>query len=731
MLNAMFSKRFCLIFTYFAVLALMLVGTTRVFFSQDPAAAMLEESGPEHIIYQEYLEHFPSDVGVVVVFVGLLCDAEGWNLIRNVEAAYSENRVIAKVSSVVSRSARYVTGDQDSIDLQIFRDTNFSPSERCFKAVNYTPFQKILVSDDALATAMYLTSADEVGTEAFTHTVTKIRDSFRERAKSLGGDILITGDPIMSSEIANVLSRDIRYIALMILLLLAVTYFVTNSGKTCLASMLTMSLSLIGAFGFMGWIGLGITPGTALGIFLLGPLSAAFVIHAHGYKSRSEEDCIVPKEAVVPTLFAGGTTALLFACTALTKAPDVRSLALLGVVGIFFATLAIFLITYPLLGKASELGYALKIKLPRLLTVRPFIGYSLLLLLLVETTVGLYKLRFEYEAVDYLTPTNPKRAEFEEIGTWFGRMNIPIIVTSPTSVEDPDIWISLLSFEKKLSKSFPNIHVSSFHRQLSEVTRVLTADNSGEQLTFPENREQLSQILLLFDQSDYDSYISDDRKHLTVALQVPFIGSAEYKRLENLVESHFSNTQFQASLTGRVSGFFDTGHQVGIDNLKGLALGGLIVFVLFLFLFKSVSLAFVGLIINAIPVLSALGALGIADVPIDLGSSIVTAIAFGIIVDDSSHLLLRIKRLTSEGVDLTRATDQAIRDFTAPIVVTTLMITLGFSTLYAAELQSFHDFANTILIAMGAALMVDLLILPALIRTLLKYPHIYSVSVSP
>ena len=140
----MFSKRFCLIFTYFAVLALMLVGTTRVFFSQDPAAAMLEESGPEHIISQEDLEHFPSDVGVVVVFVGLLCDAEGWNLIRNVEAAYSENRVIAKVSSVVSRSARYVTGDQDSIDLQIFRDTNFSPSERCVKAVNYTPFQSLI-----------------------------------------------------------------------------------------------------------------------------------------------------------------------------------------------------------------------------------------------------------------------------------------------------------------------------------------------------------------------------------------------------------------------------------------------------------------------------------------------------------------------------------------------------------------------------------------------------------
>ena len=139
-----------------------------------------------------------------------------------------------------------------------------------------------------------------------------------------------------------------------------------------------------------------------------------------------------------------------------------------------------------------------------------------------------------------------------------------------------------------------------------------------------------------------------------------------------------------------------------------------------LLLFKSITLATIGLIVNAIPVLASLAALGIANVPIDLGSSIVTAIAFGIVVDDSTHLIVRIRRLQKAGYDPSTATIRAIRELIAPIVTTTTMTCIGFTVLFAAELQSFHDFATTILIAMSTALIADLVILPTLVRTFVK-----------
>ena len=709
-----------LFLSYAVVLLFMLLGASQVTVSDDASDAMLERSGANYARYEDYLNHFPSDVGAVVVFVDLLCTDPGWKLILEVESTFRRHPNVHKTASIASPNARYITSDQNHIDLERFRELAFESSERCETAYSYKPFQDLFVSIGGTATALYLTATPDTLSEEFARSLIEIRESFRDRAKEIGGDILLTGDPIMSAEIASVISQDILYVGGLILLLLAITFAITRSPRTCLASFLTILLSIIGAFGFMGWVGLEMTPGTALAIFLLGPLSAAFVIHAHGYVVRDTSESAIPKEAYAPTLFASGTTALLFACTALTPAPDVQSMAVLGVVGIFFATLALFLVAYPILLFGGQLTYTVNFSIPRWALVRPWTAYLLLALFLVEIVAGLSRLRFEYEAIDYLPMSNPTRAEFEEVGQWFGRMSIPLLVTAEPTQNAPDVWVSLKTLEEKVANELPGVHFASFYEQLSEVTKAMTFDGEESQLVFPDTPQLLNQLLLLFDPEDYEEYLSADRTRVVAVLHVPFIGSSDYFALKDIVADHFHNSHYSGHLVGRVSGFFESGHRIGIDNLKGLALGGIFIFAFLLVLLKSIKLSVIGLVINAIPVLASLAALGLANVPIDLGSSIVTAIAFGIIIDDSTHLIVRIRRLQDSGYDPSTATVRATRELASPIMTTTAMICIGFTVLFAAELQSFHDFATTILIAMVTALIGDLIILPTLVRTCVK-----------
>jgi len=709
-----------LLAAYAALFLVMLLGAVRVTISDDASAAMLEREGENYTKYSEYLDHFPSDIGAIAVFVNLLCTDAGWKLIQAAEQEFRSHPVVSKTSSIASPNARYITSGVDYIDLERFSDLTLDAKSRCDRAYQYEPFRDLLVSREGTATAIYLTAANNVGTEDFARSVTEIRDRYVDQARLLGGDILITGDPIMSTEIARVISEDTLYVLALILLLIVITYLITRSLKTCVASLCTIVFSLVGAFGFMGWVGLEITPGTALAIFLLGPLSAAFVIHAHGYVVRKNTETVIPEDAIIPTLFAGGTTALLFSCTGLTPAPDVQSLAILGVVGILFATLGAFLVAYPILTFRTRLTYAINFAIPRWALVRPWTAYLLLILFGIEIAIGLSKLRFEYEAIDYLPISNPTRAEFEDIGSWFGRMNIPLMITSEYEPDKLEVWLLLDQLERKVEKRLPGVHLASFHKQLMEVTKAATLDSDGKYLDFPNSSELTSQLLLLFDPEDYEDYIDSNNQRIVATFQVPFIGSADYFALKEVVEDHFSNTKYNASLVGRVSGFFESGHRIGIDNLKGLAIGGFLVFLFLLTLFKSLPLALIGLVVNAIPVLASLAALGLADVPIDLGSSIVTAIAFGIVVDDSTHLIVRIRRLQRSGYDPSTATIRAIRELIAPIFTTTAMTCLGFTVLFAAELQSFHDFATTILIAMSTALIGDLIILPTLVRTFVK-----------
>jgi len=706
--------------TFAAILAFMGYGALQVSVSEDASEAMLEKQGVAYQNYQDYLDHFPSDVGAVVVFVDLLCDEAGWSLIKEVERTYRAHPSVRKTISIASPSARFITVDRDEVSLDRFRDTDFTGHERCAQAYAYNPFRDLLVSRDGEAVALFLVAQDDLDTQSFSESILRVRDENRDRAKALDGDILITGDPIMSTEIANVISRDIGYVAALVVLLLTMTYAITRSLTTCLASFLTITFALVGSFGFMGWFGFEITPGTALAIFLLGPLSAAFVIHAHGYALRSTGPSLIPTEAVVPTLFAGVTTATLFACTGLTPAPDVKALALLGVVGILFATAGIFLIAYPLLSQCKSLIYSVNFAIPRWAIVRPWVSFLLLGMFLLEILVGFSKLRFEYEAVDYLPLTNEKRAEFERIGTWFGRMSIPLMVRHPLGTNEPELWESLNQLERTVESEMEGVQSASFYKHVSEVSLAFTLGESGQNMMFPTDADFLSQLLLVFDQEDYDVYIGDENERLVATFQVPFIGSNDYFKLKELVATHFDNTPFSGNLVGRVSGFFESGHRVGLDNLNGLAIGALLVFLMLVILFRSLTLSSIGLVVNSIPVLTSLAALGIAGVPIDLGSSIVTAIAFGIVVDDSTHLIVRIRRLQQSGYDPSTAVLRAIRELVAPIMATTAMTCVGFCVLFAAEMQPFHDFALTILISMITALIADIVILPVLVRSFVK-----------
>ena len=697
----------------------MAVGAVQVTVSDDASDAMLEKHGEAYARYLDYLDNFPSDVGAVVVAEGLLCSDAGWNLIRDLETAYRKNPFVRKTISIASPSARYVQVESDTIDLNSFADTQFAAADRCSRAYNYAPFKDLLVSRNGEATAIYLVAEDHVDSLAFSQAVIAIRDQYSSEAADLGGKLLITGDPIMSSEIANVITNDMVWVLALIVLLFITTFIITRSPTTCLAAILTMLFSLVGAFGFMGWFDFEITPGTALAIFLLSPLSAAFVIHAHGYASRSTSTSMFPKEATVPTIFAGITTGTLFACTGLTPAPDVRSLALLGLVGIVFATLAIFLVVYPLLALSKNIGYSINFAIPRWALVRPWVAFLLLAVFVAEIILGFSKLRFEYEAIDYLPLSNEKRAEFEEIGQWFGRMSIPVMVEARTA-DDPEIWRNLNSLEEQIERDIQGTHAASFYTTLSVLTEAFTSEEPAGVMDFPKDSSFLNQLLILFNPEDYEAYIGQDGQHIVSILHVPFIGSSAYFELKEIVGDHFAQAGIEGNLVGRVSGFFESGHRIGIDNLKGLAVGSTIVFLMLVYLFKSIKLSLIGLIVNSIPVLTSLAALGLANVPIDLGSSIVTAMAFGIVVDDSTHLIIRIRRLQNAGYDPATAVVRATRELIAPIMTTTAMTCIGFCVLFAAEMKPFHDFAATIMIAMITALIADLVILPVLVRTFVK-----------
>lgn len=707
------------------VFALALVGALRVEVSNDAAEAMLPQDPQSRALYADFLSRFPSDNAALIVFEDLLCKPEGWALIVEAEDTFAAHPLIDRTSSLASLSSRYVVSDPDGVvDLSRFRDVPFeSALERCEAAQAYAPFERLLVSADGRATALFLTVDGDVDAATFAANLGQVIAPFAERAEGLGGRVILTGEPIMSAELSRVVAKDSIWVGALLVLMLVLVILITRSLRTTFATLALILFVLASAYGFMGWTGLALTPATSLVLFLLVPLSAAFVIHAHGYAVRHAPMASTPKNARLPFVMAGATTAVGFACTGLTPAPDVQALATMGVVGIAAGTFGIFAFVFPLLRGVSKPTLISSAVLPRWAIANPWVGGVLLALLIVQTVVGLSRLEVEYTPSDYLPMSNPVRADFEVAGGYFGRMNMPLVVQAD-SVEEPQPWVALKPLIDELYETYPGqFQASWFYDHMSEVTEALTAPvEVGEPpaLEFPDSADAFAQISLWFDPEDLELFMDDERVRFAVLFQLPFLGSGDYYELKNRVTAYLDDNAIDGAFVGRVSSFFETGHRIGQDNLKGLAIGATVVFFLLLLLFRSLGMAIIGLVINAIPVLAALAFLGVIGVTIDMGSSMVTAMAFGIVLDDSTHLLTRIQQLMKAGFDPSTASVRAVRELLAPILTTTLVVCAGFLVLFAAEMVPFSDFATVIVMTMLTALAADVVILPVLVRLLLR-----------
>ena len=272
---------------------------------------------------------------------------------------------------------------------------------------------------------------------------------------------------------------------------------------------------------------------------------------------------------------------------------------------------------------------------------------ALVIAFLTISLIGLNRLEVNFSPNDYLKHSNAVRQGYETVAKDFGRYTIPMLVAMPSEegALQPEPWIASKDFVDKLKEQYPGTNVSWFHTQLAEMTYAFLLEDQAEksdvQRQFPENRAQIAQFLLWFDEDDIESFLDEDRRQFTILFQTPLEGSRAFVELENHVQEFARQSGLEANLVGRIANNFRIGHQVGVDNLYGVVLGMVLIFVVFLFMLRSIALSLIGVLVNGLPVLACLGSLALLGIPLDLGSSIVASICLGIAVDDTSHYLMR------------------------------------------------------------------------------------------
>jgi predicted RND superfamily exporter protein len=158
--------------------------------------------------------------------------------------------------------------------------------------------------------------------------------------------------------------------------------------------------------------------------------------------------------------------------------------------------------------------------------------------------------------------------------------------------------------------------------------------------------------------------------------------------------------------------------------ISGTLLALVIISVVLMIALRSFGMGFLSLIPNIAPIAVGFGVWALFSGTINVGMAIVFGMTLGIIVDDTVHFLskyLRARR--AHNVSAPEAVRYAFSTVGKALVVTTLVLLIGFAILAQSSFGMNSDMARITTIIIVAALVIDFIMLPALLLLLAKPKH--------
>ena len=107
--------------------------------------------------------------------------------------------------------------------------------------------------------------------------------------------------------------------------------------------------------------------------------------------------------------------------------------------------------------------------------------------------------------------------------------------------------------------------------------------------------------------------------------------------------------------------------------------------------------------------------MGWAEIHLDYFRLLLATIAIGIAVDDTVHMMTRLRREFRRTGNYHAAIDNSLTSVGRALTITTMVLTLSFLVFLVSEMSVLASFGILLACTIGVALVADLFLLPALI----------------
>jgi len=307
-----------------------------------------------------------------------------------------------------------------------------------------------------------------------------------------------------------------------------------------------------------------------------------------------------------------------------------------------------------------------------------------------------------------------------------GAMIYEVIINSKKvdGIKDKDFLNTVIRFEDELYKNFSNIRFTTSIKDILQRQQKVLNPKSEDIL--PQSANLIAQYLLLYNMNlpqgkSLNDKIDSDYSKLRLTINSNIQDTSKDLDMIDWINNWWKiNTSYSASVQGQTTIFAYMQNGVSQTLMLSISMTIFIVIVLMLMIFKDISYTFLFMLPNIAPIVLVAGVMGYIGITIDIGVAISAAVILGIAVDDTIHFFSKYFKSIKEN-NFEQSIDYIINSSASAMILTTLILSATFSVFATSSFIPNINFSIVTVIALNLALVLDLVLLPALLS--IKYKN--------
>ena len=457
-------------------------------------------------------------------------------------------------------------------------------------------------------------------------------------------------------------------------------------------------------------------------------------------KSGDKEEAI--RQAMghsgLPVLMASVTTAagiMSFSNAAMAPIADLGIFAGTGVLlSLLFVLIMIpaFLALFPVRQKSIKAGR--EGALHNLLTAiggfavsRPKLIVTVCLVGTFMATVGILSLRFHHDPLSWLPDSEKIKQD-----TYYLDEKIKGVITLEimfeTGVEngvyEPEFLNYLDGLEEEIASIQHNGIVSQKTLSIVDVVKEINQALNEDRAEFhriPQQRNLVAQELFLFENSgtdDLEDFVDSQFSQVRFSVKLPWTDASNAigynSKIRQAIEKNLPDG-VRFYFTGMMPMFVSIIIDTKASMQQSYLIAAVVISLLMIFFIGDLKLGLLAMIPNFAPIFFALGAMGFLGLELNVFTMFTGSIAIGLAVDDTMHFLHTYNRFQQQLGDTREAILKTFQTTGRALMVTTVVLSLGFFIYLSATMSSVVVFGLVTGSTILFALFGDFILMPAIL----------------